>query len=172
MSRDDTRVLVAKTAGDRRPRDPSVPSRPRPRAVVVHSEPDAGSLATELADRAVACRAPTPADTYLDIERLLGAAGRRVATRSIRATASWPRTPAFAARSGGRADWIGPAARRHRADGRQARRPPDRRDAGVPSCRERTVAVDDADAVAALGDELGWPLAVKAVHGGAGAACE
>ena len=41
-------------------------------------------------------------------------------------------------------------------------------DAGVPIVPGVTVASDDADAVAALGDELGWPIAVKAVHGGGG----
>ena len=65
--------------------------------------------------------------------------------------------------------WIGPSADviALMGDKLAARRtsPP------TPACRScpaSTVASDDADAVAALGDELGWPIAVKAVHGGGG----
>ena len=41
-------------------------------------------------------------------------------------------------------------------------------DAGVPPVPGAMFAVDEPDAVRRFGDELGWPLAVKAVHGGGG----
>ena len=40
--------------------------------------------------------------------------------------------------------------------------------AGVPPVPGAMFAVDEPDAVRRFGDELGWPLAVKAVHGGGG----
>ena len=42
------------------------------------------------------------------------------------------------------------------------------RDAGVAPVPGAMFAVDEPDAVRQFGDELGWPLAVKAVHGGGG----
>jgi acetyl-CoA/propionyl-CoA carboxylase biotin carboxyl carrier protein len=65
-------------------------------AVVVYSEPDAGSLATELADRAIALSGALPADTYLDVERLLGAA----AEGGCDAVPSTPASPARSRRQG------------------------------------------------------------------------
>ena len=41
-------------------------------------------------------------------------------------------------------------------------------DAGVPPVPGAMFAVDQPDRVRQFGDELGWPLAVKAVHGGGG----
>ena len=138
-------------------------------AVVVHSEPDAGSMAVELADDAVGLGGATPAETYLDIDRVVDAA------RSSGCDAVHPgygflaENAAFAAAVvGAGITWIGPSAEviALMGDKLAARRTAE--DAGVPIVPGVTVASDDADAVAALGDELGWPIAVKAVHGGGG----
>ena len=138
-------------------------------AVVVHSEPDAGSMAVELADDAVGLSGATPAETYLDIDRVVDAA------RSSGCDAVHPgygflaenATFAAAVVAAG-ITWIGPSAEviALMGDKLAARRTAE--DAGVPIVPGVTVASDDADAVAALGDELGWPIAVKAVHGGGG----
>ena len=138
-------------------------------AVVVHSEPDAGSMAVELADDAVGLSGATPAETYLDIDRVVDAA------RSSGCDAVHPgygflaENAAFAAAVvAAGITWIGPSAQviALMGDKLAARRTAE--DAGVPIVPGVTVASDDADAVAALGDELGWPIAVKAVHGGGG----
>ena len=63
-------------------------------AVVVHSEPDAGSMAVELADHAVALAGSTAAETYLDVDLVVRRRRRgAAATRCIPATASWPSVP-------------------------------------------------------------------------------
>ena len=43
-------------------------------AIVVHSDPDSHSMAVELADGAVSLAGSTAADTYLDVDRVVGAA--------------------------------------------------------------------------------------------------
>ena len=137
-------------------------------AVVVHSEPDAGSMAVELADDAVGLSGATPAETYLDIDRVVDAA------RSSGCDAVHPgygflaENAAFAAVVGAGITWIGPSAEviALMGDKLAARRTAE--DAGVPIVPGVTVPSDDAYTVAALGDELGWPIAVKAVHGGGG----
>ena len=62
-------------------------------AVVVHSEPDAGSIAIELADEAVSLAGSTPGETYLDIDRIVAARSSPGATRFIPATDSSPNGP-------------------------------------------------------------------------------
>jgi acetyl-CoA/propionyl-CoA carboxylase biotin carboxyl carrier protein len=138
-------------------------------AVVAHSEPDAGSLAVELADRAVAMSGSSPVDTYLAVERLLAAA------LEAECDAVHPGYGFLAEHAGFAAavataglTWIGPAADviALMGDKLAARRVAT--DAGVPPVPGAMVSVDDTDTVRELGEALGWPLAVKAVHGGGG----
>ena len=64
------------------------------RTVQVHSQADAKSLAVELADEAVEIGPPQAAKSYLEHRRdPRRRADAPAPMRSIRATASWPRTP-------------------------------------------------------------------------------
>ena len=138
-------------------------------AVVVHSEPDAGSLAAELADRAVAL-AGAPPPTRTSTSSAWSARRLRAnATRSTPATASWPSAPSSprAVATAG-LTWIGPSAGVIALMGDKLAARQVALDAGVLPVPGAMVAVDDTRRVRDLGDSLGWPLAVKAVHGGGG----
>ena len=110
-----------------------------------------------------------PADTYLNIERLLGAAaeGECDAVHPgygfLAEHAGFARAVASAGLT-----WIGPAADVIALMGDKLAARQVAADAGVPPVPGAMVAVDDTDTVRGLGESLGWPLAVKAVHGGGG----
>jgi acetyl-CoA/propionyl-CoA carboxylase biotin carboxyl carrier protein len=138
-------------------------------AIVVHSDPDADSLAVSSADGAVALPGSAPADTYLDIERVVAAA---VAGNCDAVHPGYgflaERAEFAAAVIDAGLTWIGPAPDviATMGDKLAARRVAEA--AGVAPVPGAMVAVDDADAVRRFGAELGWPLAVKAVYGGGG----
>ena len=96
-------------------------------AVVVHSEPDAGSMAVDLADRAVALSGSTAADTYLDVDRVVGAALESGCDAVHPGYGFLAERADFAAAVVAQSlTWIGPAADGDRHDGRQAGRSADR----------------------------------------------
>ena len=126
---------------------------------------------SRVADEAFALGGRTAAESYLDVDEAPARRSRaRAPRRSIRATGSSPRTPAFARAveaAGARLDR--PAAGGDRADGPQdgrARRA--MQAAGVPIVPGTTEPVGSAEEVVALGEELGYPLVVKAAAGGGG----
>ena len=138
---------------------------------VVHSDPDA-SVARRRARRRRGRASPDrhrarPTSTSIAI--VAAAVGRRVRRgpprlRIPRRTGRLRRGGVGAGLDVGRS-----VGRRDRADGRQARGP--RRSHATPACPlvpGATLAVEDPAAVIALGEQLGWPLTVKAVHGGGG----
>ncbi len=138
-------------------------------AVVVHSDPDADSMAVELADGAVALAGSTAADTYLDVDRVVGAALASGCDAVHPGYGFLAERADFATAVGAASlTWIGPAAAVIATMGDKLAARQVALDAGVPPVPGAMFAVDDADAVRRFGDEFGWPLAVKAVHGGGG----
>ena len=103
-------------------------------AVAVYSDADRLSPHVRAADLAVPIGPPSPAESYLRIDRLLeAAAGHRRAVPSIRATASSPSGPRFAqAVADAGLVFVGPPAERHHGHGRQDRGAPP--DAAPPAC--------------------------------------
>jgi acetyl-CoA/propionyl-CoA carboxylase, biotin carboxylase, biotin carboxyl carrier protein len=138
-------------------------------AIVVHSEPDAHSMAVELADGAVALPGSTAADTYLDIDRVVGAAVDSGCDAVHPGYGFLAERAAFATAVGTASlTFIGPSAEVIATMGDKLAARQVATEAGVSPVPGATFAVDQPDRVRQFGDELGWPLAVKAVHGGGG----
>jgi acetyl-CoA/propionyl-CoA/long-chain acyl-CoA carboxylase, biotin carboxylase, biotin carboxyl carrier protein len=138
-------------------------------AVVVHSEPDARSLAVELADNAVALGGSTAAETYLDVDKIVDAA-LDSACDALHPGYGFLAERAELANAAAAASltWVGPSADVIATMGDKVAARRIARDAGVAPVPGALFAVDDPAAVRQFGDELGWPVAIKSVHGGGG----
>jgi acetyl-CoA/propionyl-CoA carboxylase biotin carboxyl carrier protein len=138
-------------------------------AVVVYSEPDTGSMAVELADDAVALTGSASVDTYLDVRRVVDAAVQSGCNAVHPGYGFLAERADFAtAVEAAGLTWIGPTAGVIALMGDKLAARQVAVDANVPPVPGAMVAVDEPDAVCRLGETLGWPLAVKAVHGGGG----
>ena len=138
-------------------------------SVAVYADADRGAVHVRAADEAVPLNGATPADTYLDMSKVL-----RVAAR-CGADALHPGY-GFLAESAGFAQaaldagltWIGPPpdAIRRLGDKLSARQAA--RQAGAPLLPGMTAPVSDAAQVAAFAREHGLPVVIKAAAGGGG----
>ena len=138
-------------------------------AIVVHSEPDAHSMAVELADGAVALPGSAAADTYLDIDRVVAAAADAGCDAVHPGYGFLAERAAFATAVGAASlTFIGPTAAVIAMMGDKLAARQIANDAGVAPVPGAMFGVDQPGDVRQFGDELGWPLAVKAVHGGGG----
>ena len=139
------------------------------RTVAVFSEPDAGAPHVAEADRAVALRGSTATETYLDTEQVLAAA------RATGADALHPgygflsenATFARAVTAAGMT-WVGPDPASIEAMGVKHSAKALAREAGVPILPDALLTGDDPDDWARAGDDVGYPLLVKASAGGGG----
>jgi acetyl-CoA/propionyl-CoA carboxylase, biotin carboxylase, biotin carboxyl carrier protein len=138
-------------------------------AVAVYSEADRGSLHAAYADEAYLIGGGPPAESYLNQERILGAA-RKAGAQAIHPGYGFlAENSAFArACSEHGMVWIGPPPEAIEAMGSKIEARERMRVAGVPIIPGVTEPVESADEVRRLGDELGWPVAIKASAGGGG----
>ncbi|MFL6028834.1 MAG: acetyl-CoA carboxylase biotin carboxylase subunit [Gaiellaceae bacterium] len=137
--------------------------------VAVYSEPDRASAHVAYADEAYAVGGGPAGESYLNQERILDAA-RRAGAQAIHPGYGFLAENASFARACVAAGivWIGPPPDAIDAMGSKIEARERMRAAGVPIVPGVTQAVESADEVRSLGDELGWPIAIKASAGGGG----
>ena len=137
--------------------------------VAVYSEADRGSLHAAVADEAHLLGPGPPAESYLHQERVLEAA-RRAGAEAIHPGYGFLAENASFARAVEDAGlvWIGPPAEAIEAMGSKVTARRLMQAAGVPVIPGTTDPVESVEEVLALGEEHGWPLAVKAAAGGGG----
>jgi acetyl-CoA/propionyl-CoA carboxylase biotin carboxyl carrier protein len=136
--------------------------------VAVYSDADRDALHVEMADRAERIGPPSPAESYLNVEAILAAAAKTKATMVhpgygfLAENAGFARACAEAGLT-----FIGPPpeAMEKMGDKAAARRAAEQ--VGVPVVPGVSEPIDASQAAAAAKD-IGFPLAVKAAHGGGG----
>jgi acetyl-CoA/propionyl-CoA carboxylase, biotin carboxylase, biotin carboxyl carrier protein len=138
-------------------------------SVAVYSEADRSALHPTVADEAYLVGAGPPAESYLDQERLLEVACRCGAEAVHPGYGFLAENATFAeACTAAGLVWIGPPPEAIEAMGSKVAARERMRRAGIPIIPGTTEPVDSAEAVLRLGEELGFPLAVKASAGGGG----
>jgi acetyl-CoA/propionyl-CoA carboxylase biotin carboxyl carrier protein len=137
--------------------------------VAVYSEVDRDSVHVHMADEAYLVGPGPPAESYLVEDRLLEIA-RRAGAEALHAGYGFLAENAGFARKVARAGlvWIGPSGSSIEIMGSKTAARERMAAAGVPVVPGTTAPVGSAGEVLRLGEELGWPLAIKAAAGGGG----
>jgi acetyl-CoA/propionyl-CoA carboxylase biotin carboxyl carrier protein len=122
-----------------------------------------------MADEAYLVGPGTPAESYLSQERILDAA-KRAGAQAVHPGYGFLAENADFARGVEDAGltWIGPPPEAMKLMGSKVAARQTMRAAGVPIIPGTTEPAESADDVRRLGDELGWPIAIKASAGGGG----
>jgi acetyl-CoA/propionyl-CoA carboxylase biotin carboxyl carrier protein len=137
--------------------------------VAVYSESDRGSLHAGFADEAYLIGPGAPAESYLNQERILEVA-QRAGAEALHPGYGFLAENAEFARAVEAAGlvWIGPPPEAMELMGSKVAARQTMSAAGVPIIPGTTEPAESADEVRRLGDELGWPIAIKASAGGGG----
>ncbi|MDD7938036.1 biotin carboxylase N-terminal domain-containing protein [Actinomycetospora lutea] len=139
------------------------------RTVAIYSEPDAAAPHVAEADRAVALRGSTSAETYLDVDQVLAAARATGADAVhpgygfLSENASFARACADAGLT-----WVGPAPASIETMGVKHTAKVLAREAGVPTLPDALLSGGGTAEWARAAEDVGFPLLVKASAGGGG----
>src|SRR6266496_1454764 len=138
-------------------------------ALAVYSEADRGSLHVAAADEAYLIGPGPAAESYLNQERLLETA-KRAGAEAVHPGYGFLAENADFARACQSAGlvWIGPPAEAIEVMGSKTAARETMKAAGVPIVPGTTAPVNSVEDVFRLGDEIGWPIAIKAAAGGGG----
>jgi acetyl-CoA/propionyl-CoA/long-chain acyl-CoA carboxylase, biotin carboxylase, biotin carboxyl carrier protein len=138
-------------------------------SVAVYSEADRGALHVVVADEAYLIGPGPAAESYLKSERILSAAARAGAEAVHPGYGFLAENAAFAAAvEAAGLTWIGPPAEAIALMGSKTAARTRMREAGVPIIPGTTDPIASAAEVARLGEEIGYPLLIKAAAGGGG----
>jgi acetyl-CoA/propionyl-CoA/long-chain acyl-CoA carboxylase, biotin carboxylase, biotin carboxyl carrier protein len=138
-------------------------------SVAVYSDVDRTAMHPQYADEAYALGGATSAESYLVVEKLLAAAAATGAGAIHPGYGFLAENAAFArAVEEAGLVWIGPPPAAIELMGSKTRARQVMQAAGVPIIPGTTDPVGSAEEVVALGDELGYPLLIKAAAGGGG----
>jgi acetyl-CoA/propionyl-CoA carboxylase biotin carboxyl carrier protein len=138
-------------------------------SVAVYSDVDRTAVHALYADEALALGGSTSAETYLVVAKLLDAAARSGAEAIHPGYGFLAENAAFArAVEEAGLVWIGPPPAAIELMGSKTRARQAMQAAGVPIIPGTTDPVGSAEEVVVLGEEIGWPLLIKAAAGGGG----
>jgi acetyl-CoA/propionyl-CoA/long-chain acyl-CoA carboxylase, biotin carboxylase, biotin carboxyl carrier protein len=137
--------------------------------IAVYSEADRGSLHLSFAEESYFVGPGAPAESYLNQERILEAA-KRAGAEAIHPGYGFLAENAQFARAVSAAGlvWIGPPPEAMELMGSKVAARQTMSAAGVPIIPGTTEPVETPDEARRLGEQFGWPIAIKASAGGGG----